>query len=189
MNRRVGSIRTLLGIVLSVSALGVVAGCTYDSAPTGINRDAPQGVQLAIAPDLVNYSSQQTQQLLDSGLPAAYMLVNARKGGKITNGAFTLTIPGGALAQDTQISLAPASAYQMACQVEPTGLQLRPGYQATLAFTWSGTDAESAAPSSLNARWFDPSNSQWVRIDGAGNAQKKRFDAYLTHFSYYALAK
>ena len=189
MKRRLTFVRTMLGIALCAGLLALVAGCTSESAPTSAVGPSAQGVSVAIAPDMVNYSSDQTQALLESGLNARYTVISARNGGKISNGAFTLTIPRGALYQDTQVALAPASAYQMVCQVEPTGLQLRPGYVATLSFDWNGTDAAGVSPLTLNARWFDPSLSTWVPITGVANSSKSRFDAALTHFSYYALAK
>jgi hypothetical protein len=171
------------------ATIGLVwaSGCSDTStAPT-----APAGAQ----PRFVRINAQPKDAQLGGGNSSVTKTIQASTGGTIVCGQYTLKIPAGALALNTQIKVSQVSATTMECSLEPTGLTfLRP---VTLVFDYQDTDAEdnndehdgSQTSSALSALWLNPSSSQWVNIGGTDNRQEEEFSVQLSHFSYYALSK
>ncbi len=170
------------------------SGCVEANAPdspppVSVHSTGPDGATFAefiAALELVLYDIQKNPEYLT---PVS-ATISASKGGTITAGQFKLFIPAKALQQDTKITVYPFSLIQQSVAVEPTGLQFRPGYSATLTFDYKGTNAKNAPASSLVASWFNPSTGAWEAMpSGQNDSRKYQYVTTLEHFSYYALSK
>ncbi len=169
------------------------SGCIDATAPT--TPPASQGIAMPQSTSALGQAAGVVTQLFvyASTKPTSYLApnrvyVHAARGGVVSAGQFTVTIPPNALPQSTYITVAPSSLTQVQVALEPTGLQFRPGYNATLTFDYGGTTGESS-PVMVSA-WFNPSLSRWESLpNGVRNTQAKRYSVPLEHFSYYALAK
>jgi hypothetical protein len=184
----------VLGPMMAVVGLVWFVGCTEreSSSPTAPSVHGPQAVS-PVAGQFIQYSPQQSAQLLAGGLAPKSERIKAALGGTVTNGGFTVRIPAFALPADTTVTITPTSAFVMTCDIQPSGLQFSPNIPVTLAFDYRGTTADPLSPNYIpgpvTAVWFNPSISSWMVIGGTDYPIQREFDSTLGHFSYYALAK
>lgn len=163
------------------------------AAPKGSEPPAPIGLLPLLDEQLKPVKDVTSLVVYDTTKPHSYLtkrsqLINAARGGSVSSGAFSVTIPPGALERDTYVTVRPSSLTQCQVEVLPSGLTFKPGSVVTLRFDYNNTDGMGV--SSLAAVWYDPAGNVWVRLpDGTNDSQARKYSVPLSHFSYYALAK
>ena len=106
-------------------------------------------------------------------------LIRARNGGEVQQGRFKVTIPPGALASDTYITIRDRSYWYVRCELEPHGIQFQ--QPVTLEIDLRGL---SWAPYTDWSVFWHEDDDTWV--DQHGVFANGRVSAQLWHFSEYA---
>jgi len=183
-------------LAAAVVAVALFAGCNDGPQSTVAPASQPLSQVVKSGNDVQVNSGGYSLVTYDPGSPSTTQatsagIIKANSGGKLQTDHFTLSIPGGALAANTYMSLEEVSGSAMECRIEPTGLVfLRP---VSLACKYQGTSADPSSSNytsgTLTGVWLDPSSSYWVSIGGADDSRKLTYTCSLAHLSYYALAK
>lgn len=179
-----------LGISLLAVALTFGLGCSTDnlmgpgSVGTPADGSYDGGSYFSIVPDPQGKLSLATQQAKpDEGVS---VLVNAKDGGVVSFGRFTLEIPPGALDANTRIGISVPDPSLVMCELEPHGLQFnRP---VTLTIDYGGTEAERLEASSLTlgVYWYNEATGRWELVGRSMDTDRNLTEAELEHFSKYS---
>lgn len=186
----------------------VLAGCGSDRtlAPTGGNPSVGQEMRAAptsaparptgLLNPLLSGGTQTlgkivqgTGNLVEEGISlllvlsapgSSSALIPAATGGQVRYGRYTLTVPPGALAQDTIISVSdPGNGYVM-CDLEPHGLQ----FNVPVRLQVDLTGVNVGPYSDWSVFWYNPTSGGWE--DQHGVFGPNTLTADLHHFSRYA---
>jgi hypothetical protein len=109
------------------------------------------------------------------------------KGGTLTAGEMTLTIPRDALAQETQITMVTLQGDKMYVLFWPHGLTF--AKPATLSFDLEQTNGANAAASDLKGVYFESLfDSTPAVLESYSVSRNGKYGQYsISHFSYYSL--
>jgi len=179
-----GKFTTLVAIAL---ILGFYSGC--ENYPT-----SPESTEGGI--EIVRLTPPEGAVIL-SGPLYAEAWIEAEEGGEVELQTqywgwqidHTVSIPGGALPQDTTVSISLPYPYMVLIELEPSDVSFNlpvevelhyEGFYCGFLFYWS-----------LNMYWWDEENQVWVPIDAEIEVEEHELDVSFTleHFSRYALAR
>lgn len=162
-------------LLAALLSLTLVVGCgrgPEGSAPTA-PKAAPDSGQPTFLP------APPPTPALVQGLFSETRLIRARDGGEVRQGRFKVTIPPGALAADTYITVRDRSTSYVRCELQPHGIQF--SQPVTLEIDLRGLGW--APYTNWSVYWHQPGNT-WE--DQHGVFTNGRVSAQLWHFSEYA---
>jgi len=179
-----GKIRVWIFII---ALLGFYSGC--EMYPT-----APEPTENGI--DIVRLAPPEGAVIL-SGPLYAEAWIEAEEGGEVTLSAqyggwdihHTVSIPAGALPQDTMVSIALPHPFLIMVELEPSYVSF--SIPVNIELKYEGFQSGSMMGENLGVFWWDEVNQVWVPIDANIEIGVDRLDIsfLVEHFSRYALAR
>lgn len=114
-------------------------------------------------------------------------LVRAEEGGKVGvgEGRAEVRIPGGALAENTRITLDIPESDIAEVECGPDGIRF--GAPVALTISYEGMDLTGVDEGSLVVLWLNPGTKQWESQGGRVDVDARRVTADIRHFSRYSL--
>ncbi|HEX7879795.1 MAG TPA: hypothetical protein VF720_10320 [Candidatus Eisenbacteria bacterium] len=177
-------------VVATIAVTISLAGCgTHDApvAPKAGFEDAGTTTPLPPA-EAIAARRPETIDAIDAEDVSRTQIIRAASGGVITAGRHRLTIPPGALKQDTSIQLKDVSGSEgyVACEAYPEGLTFE---KPVLLETFIG---DIKNPFGYTIFWIanpGKSNENWVDMQATVTPDGQSLEAWLSHFSSYAPGK
>ncbi len=112
----------------------------------------------------------------------ASQLIAADTGGTVNTGRYTVTIPAGALATDTMITVqVKENMGIVGCELLPHGITFATPVKLTISLT--GTDYTGIGP--VTIFWYDTAQKGWVDVGGTFELPTFELSTQLSHFSTY----
>lgn len=185
------SVRLLLmGFLVAVL---MSSGCSEDQTPSPVGAEqaplAASGHSLnkpvaSVADSRVARESTLALALWESW--SVSRLIRASEGGSVSIDAFSINIPAGALAQDTEISLTCDSDTYLQGEFGPDGTQFK--IPARVTISYANAKLNGIKLSNLSISWFDPASNKWVNLGGTIDTNTKTVSVPVWHFTQYALS-
>lgn len=179
--------KSVAGILIGLIAIGgivttlVVTGCGQNGLPTEASnssvqasRDGPMFVPLP-PPD------QATPQSFDrtGGLELLPRVIDKDEGGIVQNGRWRITIPKGALQEDTYISIAQLSRGFVFALLGPDDVTFK--VPVRLEMSLAGLPYEPYTDWTL--WYFDVKAGKWIDMGGEFDPETETITTYSDHFS------
>jgi hypothetical protein len=171
-------------LLLAIATLCLVAASCTQNATTPQHPGAPEFLRV---------TDPQCTTLRAPGLPGARtvtiapsgetsVLVMAAKGGIVTAGRYTVTIPPFALTENTLITVRVEEADgTVGCELLPHGIQ----FAAPVLLTMNLTGTSFTATEPVTIFWYDTSKGVWVDVGATLDIATLRVSSQLPHFSSY----
>ena len=112
--------------------------------------------------------------------------VNGARGGRVTNGIWTVNIPSGAFSGTADISVSVPDLNPYTCDLQITGAPNSFRIPVRLVANTAGRPED---PSTLTIFWYNPQTFAWIDQGAAGDPATRTVAASLSHFSTYKLAQ
>jgi len=177
-----------LALGLLAGVLAITLGCSADDimgpgSATMAGGGSGDGSAVVILADPQGRPVEPGQGEASNG--AASVFVKAAEGGVVSCGRFTVVIPAGALAEDTEITISRPDPMLVMCELGPHGLQFEK--PVTLRIDYSGTAAEDAESelSNFGVYWFNEDAGRWELVGKEIDPGSDVVQAQLLHFSDY----
>jgi hypothetical protein len=179
-----GRLKALIGAII---LLGFYSGCEmYPTSP-----EPPEG-----GIEIVRLAPPEGAVVL-SGPLYAEAWIEAEEGGEVTLSAqymtwqieHTVSVPAGALPQDTTVSISLPHPFLVLVELEPSNVNFNIPVEVELRY--DGFDCGFMMQWSLGMFWWDEANQVWVPIDAEIEVGEDglRVSFSVEHFSRYALAR
>ena len=169
-----------------------LAGCGTHEAPVapkaGFETDGATSPTPGPPASAATAKRPETIEVIDAEVVTRTQLIRAATGGVITAGRHRLTIPPGALKQDTSIQLEDVSgaAGYVACEAYPEGLTFEKPVRLETCI------GDLKNPFGWTIYWIanpGKNNEDWVDMQAIVSPDGLSLEAWLTHFSSYAPGK
>ena len=142
-----------------------------------------------------NYTGGRTGDLVvvpalcGSGALNGSAKINGDRGGSLSVGRFTVSVPPHVIAGDATISISVPDQSILQCSLNITPASDN-HFSVPVVLTTSYDGADVADPTSLLEVWFDESAGVWRPVPGSGiNTTNQTVTAPLAHFSMYGVAR
>lgn len=112
--------------------------------------------------------------------------ITRKDGGTVWHGGHYLTVPAGALPQDSPMSITIIPSDHVQLELGPDGWFDK---QVTVGISYKGVDLTSVDVNKLTLAWYDESGSRWISVDGGKvDTKLQRVIVPVWHFTQYTIS-
>lgn len=112
-------------------------------------------------------------------------IISGKSGGELELGDVALSIPRGAMGNDTLYSISIPDLSKLYFDFGTDGLVFMKPVKVTMSY--SDADLSAIDESTIRLGWYDKSNGTWVDMECTVDFRKKTVTGYLDHFSAYGV--